>query len=166
MYTCQRQAQPTLWDPSQGLKAYRRASSVLAKDQWWPEHNLQLFSHCSPAARNGPCADQPHAWPSQAQLVASAGGLCSTLWHRAVVEIPHHGTSCALPGAETAQPAPYLVQCKGADGVGRQLDCVQQGHLDHPVGFRTPAWPVLVTLYLQGGEEKGSVLGCWLGHSG
>lgn len=54
---------------------------------------------------------------------------------------------------------PYLVQGKGPDGVGRQLDCVQQRDLDHPVGFRTPARPVLVTLHLQGGEEKGSVLG-------
>lgn len=67
----------------------------------------------------------------------------------------------AAPGA--AQPVPYLVQGKGPDGVGRQLDCVQQRDLDHPVGFRTPARPVLVTLHLQGGEEKGSVLswGLW-----
>lgn len=73
------------------------------------------------------------------------------------------GSGSALPGAGTAQPAPYLVECKGADGVGCQLDCVQQGHLDHPIGFRTPARPVLVTLYLRAEEEKGSVLGCWLG---
>lgn len=64
---------------------------------------------------------------------------------------------CCSPGA--AQPVPYLVQGKGPDGVGRQLDCVQQRDLDHPIGFRTPARPVLVTLHLQGGEEKGSVLG-------
>lgn len=70
------------------------------------------------------------------------------------------GSLSALPGAATAQPVPYLVQRKGADGVGRQLDCIQQGHLDHPIGFRTPARPVLVTLHLQGGEENGSVIGC------
>jgi len=133
----------------------------------WPKssrgqmHNLQPVSHRTPAVRNGPSADYPHAWPSQARSVVSACGPCSTLQHGAAAEVPHHGT-----GAETARPAPYLVQCEGADGVGRQLDCVQQGHLDHPVGFRTPARPVLVTLYLWGGEEKGSARGCWLGHSG
>lgn len=92
----------------------------------------------------------------------TAGSLC--LW--AVQQPAASGSSSALPGAGTAQPVPYLVQCKGADGVGCQLNCVQQGHLDHPIGFRTPAWPVLVTLHLRGEEEKESVLGCWLGHLG
>lgn len=44
------------------------------------------------------------------------------------------------------------------DAEGGQFNGVQQGHLDHSVGVRAPAWPVLVTLYLQD-RSDGSVLG-------
>lgn len=97
-----------------------------------------------------------HAWPSQVQPVATACGPWSTLqpWE------------ASLQYVKQQQPVPYLVQREGAHGVGRQLHCIQQDHLDHPIGFCTPARPVLVTLYLQGGEDNGSVIGCWLGHLG
>lgn len=118
-------------------------------------NNLQLISYCSPSVRRGSCVDWPHAWPSQVQ---------PCLWameHPAAL-----GSISAVCEAATVQPFPYLAQREGADGVGRQLHCIQQGHLDHPIGFRTPARPVLVTLYLQRGEENGSVIGYWLGHLG
>lgn len=50
------------------------------------------------------------------------------------------------------------MQGEGPDAEGGQLNGVQQGHLDHSVGVCASAWPVLVTLYLQG-RRDGSVLG-------
>lgn len=144
------------WGQSQ--KAHRRASSILVKVQWWPDGqpaaDFLLQSICETWLMCGlaTCLAKP----------GTASGHC--LWameHPAAL-----GSLSAIPEAARAQPAPYLAQRKGADGVGRQLDCVQQGHLDHPVGFRTPARPVLVTLYLQGGEENRSVIAYWLGHLG
>lgn len=69
------------------------------------------------------------------------------------------GSISAIHEAAPAQPVLYLAQREGADSVGCQLDCVLQGHLDHPIGLCTSARPVLVTLYLQGGEKNGSVIG-------
>lgn len=42
----------------------------------------------------------------------------------------------------------YLIKCKCAHAVRRQLHRVQHGHLDHSVRFCSANRPVLVTLYL------------------
>lgn len=55
-----------------------------------------------------------------------------------------------------------------SDAERGQFNGVQQRHLDHSVGVRASAWPVLVTLYLQD-RRDGSVLGqtlqWWEAHS-
>lgn len=43
----------------------------------------------------------------------------------------------------------YLVERKGAHAVCSQLRCVDHRHLNHPVGFRPSARPILVALHLQ-----------------
>lgn len=69
--------------------------------------------------------------------------------------------------ARAAGAVPYLVQGKGPDRVGRQLDRVQQRHLDHPVGFGATAWPVLVALHLRGRRDgRVRVWPFWLGQRG
>ena len=51
----------------------------------------------------------------------------------------------------------YLMQGEGADAEGGQLHGVQQGDLDHTVGLRSSAGPVLVALHLHSGARSHSV---------
>lgn len=50
--------------------------------------------------------------------------------------------------------AQYLVEGERSDTVSGQLDGVQHGDLDHPIGLRSSRRPVLVTLHLAE-REKG-----------
>lgn len=49
---------------------------------------------------------------------------------------------------------------KGAHGVGGQLHCVQQGHLDEAVGLGATGWPVLIALHLQR-DSRARCKGVW-----
>jgi hypothetical protein len=49
-----------------------------------------------------------------------------------------------------------LLQGEGAHAECGQFHSVQYGDLSHPIGLGTPAWPVLVTLYLQEQETPSS----------
>lgn len=49
---------------------------------------------------------------------------------------------------------------KGAHGVGGQLHCVQQGHLDEAVGLGATGWPVLIALHLQR-DSRAGCKGVW-----
>lgn len=72
-----------------------------------------------------------------------------------------------LQGKQEQEPA-HLVKGERSDAERGQFNGVQQRHLDHSVGVRASAWPVLVTLYLQD-RRDGSVLGqtlqWWEAHS-
>lgn len=43
----------------------------------------------------------------------------------------------------------YLIEGKRPHAVRSQLQCVQHGHLNHPVRLRASTGPILVTFHLQ-----------------